>query len=129
MSLRQNNCIIYELYLYFIQLYWFTIEFGLCKQDGEVKAYGAGLLSSFGELQVSTRSTSMCESGTMYWYAIQSLYVFIHVLYLTQYCLTSTPKVEPLDPFKAAVKEYPITEYQPLYFLAESFTDAKAKIR
>jgi phenylalanine-4-hydroxylase len=39
------------------RFFWFTIEFGLMRgRDGELKAYGSGLLSSFGELEHSVTS-------------------------------------------------------------------------
>jgi len=46
-----------------------------------------------------------------------------------QYCLTDKPTHVPFDPAKAAVQEYPITTFQPLYFVAESFKDATEKVR
>ncbi|XP_071476864.1 tyrosine 3-monooxygenase-like [Diadema antillarum] len=77
-------------------LYWFTVEFGLCKQDGEIRAYGAGLLSAFGELQ---------------------------------YALSDKPEHRPFDPNKTAVQEYQDKTYQPIYFVSDSFDDAKSKLR
>jgi phenylalanine-4-hydroxylase len=77
-------------------IYWFTVEFGLCHEDEGLRAFGAGLLSSFGELS---------------------------------YCMTDQPKRLPFDPNLASVTSYPITEYQPVYFVAESFPDAKEKVR
>jgi phenylalanine-4-hydroxylase len=38
------------------RLYWYTIEFGLIRQPDGLRAYGAGILSSGGELQYSVRS-------------------------------------------------------------------------
>jgi phenylalanine-4-hydroxylase len=32
------------------RVYWYTLEFGALKEDGRIKVYGAGLLSSAGEL-------------------------------------------------------------------------------
>ena len=40
------------------QVYWYTLEFGLAEEAGAVRAWGAGLLSSSGELSAfETRST------------------------------------------------------------------------
>jgi phenylalanine-4-hydroxylase len=38
------------------RLFWFTIEFGLIKEDGTIKAYGGGILSSKSEIIYSVES-------------------------------------------------------------------------
>lgn len=38
-------------------IYWFTIEFGMCYEKGVPKAYGAGILSSVGELAYCVTDT------------------------------------------------------------------------
>ncbi|GGZ26003.1 hypothetical protein GCM10007049_18230 [Echinicola pacifica] len=35
------------------RIYWFTIEFGLIREDGKLRIYGAGILSSAGETKFS----------------------------------------------------------------------------
>ncbi|XP_076758414.1 tyrosine hydroxylase ple [Xylocopa sonorina] len=77
-------------------IYWFTVEFGLCKEGSEVKAYGAGLLSAYGELLHSL--SDKCEH-------------------------------RPFEPTTTALQKYQDQEYQPIYYVAESFEDAKEKFR
>ena len=33
------------------KVFWFSLEFGVVRESGEVRSYGAGLLSSYGEIQ------------------------------------------------------------------------------
>ncbi|XP_053710409.1 tryptophan 5-hydroxylase 1-like [Synchiropus splendidus] len=76
--------------------YFFTVEFGLCKQDGGLKAYGAGLLSSISELKHAVSGKA-------------------HIL--------------PFDPMVTCRQECIITAFQEVYFVSESFEDAKNKMR
>ena len=36
---------------FFSRVFWFSLEFGVVREHGELRAYGAGLVSSFGEIQ------------------------------------------------------------------------------
>ncbi len=40
-----------EALQFLADVFWFTIEFGVLREEGEVRAYGAGLLSSYGEIE------------------------------------------------------------------------------
>jgi phenylalanine-4-hydroxylase len=83
--------------------YWHSVEFGLCREDGKNKAYGAGLLSSFGELEFACADD---HPGA-----------------------DEPPKIKDWDPAVAATQAFPITKYQPVYFLASSLGDAKQRMR
>ena len=50
------------------RVFWFTLEFGVVVEDGDVRAYGAGILSSYGELGefrgMQMRPLNLPEMGT-----------------------------------------------------------------
>jgi phenylalanine-4-hydroxylase len=75
------------------RLYWYTIEFGLLREDDAVRAYGAGILSSAGELSYSVTSPVP---------ALLALQTPADVLH----CMAST---------------YKIDRYQSQYFVIDSF--------
>ena len=54
---------------FFSKVFWFTLEFGVLWEDGELRAYGAGLLSSYGELaafrRAEARPWDLAAMGTL----------------------------------------------------------------
>lgn len=80
--------------------YWHTVEFGLVRENGELKAYGAGVLSSFGEMQNACVDPDRKDA----------------------------PQYLKWDPVVASKTSYPITTYQPTYFVADSLADAKDRL-
>ncbi|HEY5985645.1 MAG TPA: hypothetical protein VIV12_04570 [Streptosporangiaceae bacterium] len=54
---------------FFSKVFWFTLEFGVLHEDGDLKAYGAGLLSSFGEIETfreaEIRPWDLARMGTL----------------------------------------------------------------
>jgi phenylalanine-4-hydroxylase len=56
-ALEQNDATCHAAVEHLSRLYWYTIEFGLLQQQGQIRAYGAGILSSPGELPHSVQSS------------------------------------------------------------------------
>ena len=80
-------------------IYWFTIEFGMCKEgnEGQLKAYGAGILSSVGELD----------------YCLSDKPKYL--------------PLDPFEIAQSHIN-FPISSMQPYYFVADSFQKAKKQI-
>ncbi|MEZ6095804.1 MAG: hypothetical protein R3C03_16495 [Pirellulaceae bacterium] len=84
-----------ELLLYAGRIYWFTVEFGLVMQDGEIRDFGAGILSSPGETIFSIDSD-------------QPTRVLID-------------PARDADLLRLATTDYLISEFQKTYFVMQSF--------
>ena len=77
------------------RLYWYTIEFGLLRENGQTRAYGAGMMSSGSELPYSVNSP------------------------LSQ----RIPLQNEADVLRCMASTYKIDDHQQQYFVIDSFAD------
>ena len=90
----------FHCYFLSLQCYFFTVEFGLCVENNELKIYGAGLLSSAAEMKHvihGIRKNKICVER----FNVEDV--------------TKTPCV--------------VTDFQKRYFYTESIEHAKNEIR
>jgi phenylalanine-4-hydroxylase len=86
------------------RLFWFTVEFGLIKEDGRVKVYGSGLVSSHGEAEYALKGAWEKQGAK------------------TPDCV-ERPQAEwrPFDLERICETDFEIDHYQPIYYVLESF--------
>lgn len=86
------------------RLFWFTVEFGLIREDGRVKIYGSGLVSSHGESAYSLGG-SWEQRGRS-----------------AQACTPrDVPEWRPFDLDRVCDTPFEIDHFQPIYYVLESF--------
>ena len=83
--------------------------------EGKVKAMGAGILSSFGELEWACDDAPGLECRKMGGLMEEG----------SPHMNLTKPQKLPFDPKFVATTTYPVTTFQPVYFVAESVEEVK----
>ena len=86
------------------RLFWFTVEFGLIKEDGRTKVYGSGLVSSHGESAYSLTG-AWSKTGREAAPCVKR----------------DIPEWRPFDLDRVCDTPFEIDHYQPIYYILESF--------
>ncbi|HMN40477.1 MAG TPA: phenylalanine 4-monooxygenase [Phycisphaerales bacterium] len=87
------------------RLFWFTVEFGLIKEDGKVKLYGSGLVSSHGESK----------------YALDGAWEQQGVKGAEPCSTREVAEWRPFDLERICNTPFEIDHFQPIYYVLESF--------
>lgn len=86
------------------RLFWFTVEFGLIREDGKVKVYGSGLVSSHSEAEYSLKGQWEAKGHS---------------------APDCTPRdvaeYRPFDLDRVCETDFEIDHFQPIYYVLESF--------
>jgi phenylalanine-4-hydroxylase len=86
------------------RLFWFTVEFGLIKEDGQIKLYGSGLVSSHGEAKYALTGRWE-EAGKT----------------AADCTPREVPEYRPFDLDRVCETDFEIDHFQPIYYVLESF--------
>jgi phenylalanine-4-hydroxylase len=86
------------------RLFWFTVEFGLIREDGQIKVYGSGLVSSHAESAYSLKGEWEKQGRS------------------AQDCTPrDVPEYRPFDLERICNTDFEIDHFQPIYYVLDSF--------
>jgi phenylalanine-4-hydroxylase len=86
------------------RLFWFTVEFGLIREDGKIKVYGSGLVSSHAEAEYSLKGQWEKKGHSA-----------------PDCTPREVPEYRPFDLDRICDTDFEIDHYQPIYYVLESF--------